>query len=83
MEPIKLHFDYRGAEINAKTYADENYLGTIYPIELNNSYSFTLHLDENEEWGIMRENNGIVPAIENDLLNKIIQKLKRKLRYTA
>lgn len=83
MNPIEIKIDYRGALINIKTCSDENYLGTIYPIELNNIYSFTLHLDENEEWSIVRENNGITPTIDNDLFNNIIKKLKRKLRYTA
>lgn len=83
MEPIKIQFDYHGAPIEAKIHPDQNYLGTIYPIELNNIYSFTLHVDENEEWRIIRENNGITPIIDSDLFNNIIKKLKRKLRYAA
>lgn len=51
--------------------------------KLNNTYAFTLYLDENKEWLLMREHNGISPTVETELLTKILKKLERKLKYAA
>ena len=83
MEAILLNINYSGAIVEIQTTAEESLMGTIYPIEMNGNYCFTVFLNEEDEWTIMREQDATVPFIEPELFTKIIKKLQYELRYAA
>lgn len=83
METIQMNIQYAGAAIEVKLYPEENFLGTLYPVEMEGSYAFTLSFTEEDEWLIMREPNGITPVIDAELLGKILKNLQLQLRYAA
>lgn len=83
MEMIEMSVNYAGAPVEVKLYPDEHFLGTIFPVEMQGNYAFTLYLNEDEEWSIMREPNGETPEVDNELLKKILKNLQLQLRYAA
>jgi hypothetical protein len=83
MENITTTIDYGGATINTEIKAEENLAGTLYIVELNENYAFTLLHDEEDEWSIMKEADATIPLVETELLAKIIKKLQYELRYAA
>ncbi len=83
MEMIEFNFKYRGGFIHVKVYPDINYLGLMYLIELDSHYLFTVYQDDKEDWMLMRENDGNIPTVETGLLDNILKKLQRQLKYAA
>lgn len=83
MKSIEINFRYWGDVVKANVFQEEDYRGVVYPIKLNGYYFFTLHYTERNEWMIMKENNGITPAIDKELLNRIVKPLETKLNYAA
>ena len=63
MELIEIIFNYRGALIEAEIYPEENCKGLLYPVSLNGTYSFTLCLNVEDGWSVMRESDGAIPHI--------------------
>ncbi|MEO7263503.1 MAG: hypothetical protein ABIW38_01260 [Ferruginibacter sp.] len=83
MKNIEIILNYRGADINIHICPEENFLGTLYPIEMNDHYSFTIFLNEDEEWTVMREADGTTPFVDGDLLKPLLKKLVYELQYAA
>ena len=83
METIEMNFNYLGADIFISIQPEENLLGTLYPVEINEQYSFTVFLNEEEDWDIMREADATTPFIEPELFDLLIKKLQYQLRYAA
>ena len=83
METIEMNVHYGGAPVAIKLYPDESFLGSIYPLEMEGTYAFNLYFNEEEEWSIMREPNGITPEVDNELLKTILKNLQLQLRYAA
>lgn len=83
METIEMNVQYGGVPVAVKLYPDENFLGSIYPVEMEGNYAFTIYFNEEEEWSIMREPNGITPDVESELLKIILKNLQLQLRYAA
>lgn len=83
MESIILNINYGGTLVKAEIFPEENMLGTIYPVEMNGRYAFTLMMNEDDQWLIVREPDGTTPFVENELFEKIIKKLQYQLRYAA
>lgn len=83
MEIIEITVQYAGAPIEVKLYPEENFLGTLYPVEMEGKYSFTLSYDEDDTWSVLREPNGRTPEIDAELFNKILKNLQHRLRYAA
>jgi hypothetical protein len=80
---IEMNLNYAGAPVEVKLYPDEHLLGTIYPVEMEGNYAFTICMNEDEEWSIMREPNGTTPEVDSELLKKLLKNLQLKLRYAA
>ena len=78
-----MEIDYCGAAIAVNINTEENFIGTLYPVEMNNKYAFTLYTDEDGHWGILRESDGTIPIIEKELHNILLKKLKWQLQYAA
>ena len=83
MKSIEIRFRYWGDVVKANVFREEDYRGVVYPIKLNGSYFFTLRYTEKNEWTIVKENNGITPAIDKELLSRIVKPLETKLNYAA
>ncbi len=83
MEMIIMVIKYGGEMVNITIIPEENIAGTIYPVELNEKYAFTLLHNEEDEFSVMKEGNAIVPFVEAELLEKIIKQLRYELRYAA
>lgn len=83
MKSIEINFRYWGDVVKANVFQEEDYRGVVYPIKLNGYYFFTLRYTERNEWMIMKENNGITPAIDKELLSRILKPLETKLNYAA
>jgi hypothetical protein len=83
METIEMDVQYAGAPVAVRLYPDELFTGTIYPVELNGNYAFTIQFTEDQDWTIMRESNGITPEVDNGLLKKILKNLELQLKYAA
>jgi len=83
MNIVEMNIEYCGATVDVKISTEDNYIGTLYPVELNGAYIFTLYTDEEERWGVLRENDGTVPAIEKELYDAVLKKLKWQLQYAA
>ena len=83
METFEMTINYAGAPVSIRISHEENFLGTIYPVEMEGNYAFTIYFNEEEEWSVMREADGTTPAIENELFIKIIKNLQLQLRYAA
>jgi len=84
MEFIEILFNYRGALIEAEIRPEEDCKGMLYPIHLNGGYSFTISYNEDEEeWSIMRESDGTIPAVEDELFKIISKQLKWELMHAV
>lgn len=83
MELIQLTFKYQGAIIDASIQPEESIRGTIYGIDLNGNYRFTMYQDEDDNWCILKEADATIPFIEFDLYEIIIKKLQYELKYAA
>ena len=82
-EAIELMVNYAGAPVNVSVLIEENVVGTIYPVELDGQYAFTLYINEDDEWSLLKESNGTIPHVDQLLRKEIIRKLKVKLRDAA
>jgi hypothetical protein len=83
MDNITIKFDYKGALVEANIFPEENCIGIIYPIEMHGNYAFTVYVNENEDWQVMKENNANIPSVDTELLNSILKKLQWQLLYAA
>ncbi len=83
MKSIEIKFRYWGDMIKANVFQREDARGVVYPIQLNGDYCFTLRYDEQDEWMIVKEKNGITPRVDKELLNRILKPLEVKLNYAA
>jgi hypothetical protein len=83
METIEMNVNYGGAPVEVKLYPEELFIGTIYPVEMEGNYAFTLSFNEDQEWSILREPNGITPEVDNELYKKILKNLQLQLKYAA
>ncbi len=82
MNSILFILKYGGVPVDINVYTEEHILGTIYPININGSYRFTLLMNEEEDWMVLRESDGKVPVVEDDLLRSIVKKM-RNVWYNA
>lgn len=82
-EPLELTVNYGGAPVAVTIFEEENIVGTIYPIELNGNYAFTFFINEDDDWDVLKESNGIKPDIEPSLKRELLRKLRIKLRDAA
>jgi len=83
MKSIEIKFRYWGDMVRASVFQQEDARGVVYPIKLNGDYCFTLRYDEEKEWMIVKEKNGITPRVDKELLNRILKPLESKLKYAA
>ena len=83
MKMIEMTVKYGGLEVDINILPEENCAGTIYPVEANGKYVFTFLEDEDGEWSVMRENDAVIPFVENELYNSILKKLHYQLMYVA
>jgi len=83
MELIEIIFNYRGALVEVQIYPGNDYRGFIYPVDINGKYSFTLCFNDNDEWVVMRESDGIVPSVDDELFRMILKQLKWELNHAA
>ncbi|GAC1449875.1 MAG: hypothetical protein NVSMB7_11980 [Chitinophagaceae bacterium] len=83
MKSIEINFRYWGDTVKASIFQQEDYRGVVYPIKLSGDYFFTLRYTEKNEWTILKENSGITPAIDKELLNRILKPLETKLNHAA
>jgi hypothetical protein len=75
---LPLSFKYQGALIEGTAYAEEDYNGWTYEVSLNDNQSFRMYSDDNEEWTLLRGDNALAPNIEQELVDKIIEVIKRQ-----
>jgi hypothetical protein len=83
MELIEIIFNYRGALIEVQIHPENDFRGFLYPVDINGQYAFTLTFDDDDEWTIMRESNGLVPQVEDELFGMILKQLKWELNHAA
>jgi hypothetical protein len=83
MKSIEIQFRYWGDMVIASVFQQEDDYGVVYPIKLNGDYFFTLRYDDQKEWMIVKERNGIRPRIDKELLNRILKPLETELEYAA
>lgn len=78
---IHMNVHHRGGMVEVKTFPDQHCIGAVYPVNMNGNYVFTIYNDDNEEWGILREDNGESPEVDQDLYKAILKQLKWELQY--
>ena len=83
METIEMIFNYCGAVVETTILPEETIRGTIYPIDMNGNYCFTVYKNEEDDWCILREADATIPMVESELYNKIIKHLQHELKYAA
>ncbi|MFT3935939.1 MAG: hypothetical protein QM726_20080 [Chitinophagaceae bacterium] len=83
MKSMEIKFRYWGDLVKANVFQQEDSRGVVYPIKLNGDYCFTLRYDEEKQWMIIKEKNGITPRVDKELLNRILQPLEKQFRYAA
>jgi hypothetical protein len=83
MELIELIFKYKGAVMEAEIHPEENCNGMLYLVELNGDYSFTMCFSDKKGWSMMRENDRIIPAVDDELFVAISRLLKWELSHAA
>jgi hypothetical protein len=83
IKSIEINFRYWGDMVKASVFQEEDNRGVVYPIKLNGYYFFTLRYTEKNEWTVLKENDGNTPAIDKELLNRILRPLETKLHYAA
>ena len=74
---LELNFKYQGAEIEGVAFAHEDYNGWTYEISLKENNTFRLYCDDSEEWILLRD-GARAPNIEQDLIDKIIEVIKKQ-----
>jgi hypothetical protein len=82
MDFIQMNIDHRGGIVEVKAFPEQEYIGAVYPVNMNDNYAFTIYNDD-EEWGILREANGNAPDVDPDLYRSILKQLKWELQYDA
>jgi hypothetical protein len=75
---LELNFKYKGAVIEGTAYGEEDYNGWMYEVALHDNQSFRIFSDDNEEWTLVRGDNALAPNIEQELIDKIIEVIKRQ-----
>jgi len=75
---LELSIKYKGAIIEGIAYAEEDYNGWTYKVTLHDNQSFRMYCDDNEEWTLLRGDNALAPNIEQELIDKIIEEIKRQ-----
>ncbi|HEX8331413.1 MAG TPA: hypothetical protein VF622_02255 [Segetibacter sp.] len=75
---LELSFKYQGAVIEGTAYAEEDYNGWTYEVSLSDNKSFRMYCDDNEDWTLLRGDNALAPNIEQELIDKIIEVIKRQ-----
>jgi hypothetical protein len=75
---LELSFKYKGAVIEGTAYAEEDYNGWTYEVSLSDNKSFRMYCDDNEDWTLLRGDNALAPNIEQELIDKIIEVIKRQ-----
>ncbi len=83
MKSIEINFRYWGDTVKANIVQQEDARGVVYPIKLNGNYCFTLRYNQENEWMIVKERNGITPRVDKELLNRILKPLETKLNWAA
>lgn len=83
MKTMEMSILYAGTTIEATINPEEICAGTVYPVETEGAYLFTLLEDEDGEWSIMREKDGITPMVEKELYDAILKEIRYQLRYAA
>lgn len=83
MEGIEFKLNYGGSPVDVTVYEEENCIGTLHPIEMDGIYVFTLYQDEEQNWQVMKEQDGRVPYVDPQLQKDILRKLRNKLRDAA
>ncbi len=84
MNFIHMNVDFRGAMVAVQTSPEVHCIGAVYPVKMNDNYAFTIYNDgDNEEWGILKEDNGNIPEIDAELYKAILKQLKWELQYDA
>ncbi len=83
MKSIEIKFRYWGDLVKANVFEEVDKSGVVYPIKLNGDYFFTLRYNENNEWTVVKERNGITRQIDKELLNRILKPLEQELKYAA
>lgn len=75
---FELNFKYKGAEIDGVAYAEEDYNGWTYEVALQDNKTFRIYCDDNEDWNLLRGGNALAPNIDQELIDKIIEVIKRQ-----
>ena len=83
MNAIQMTVDFRGGNIDIKAFPEQHCIGALYPVNMNGNYAFTIYNDDNEDWGILREDNGETPEVDQELYKTILKQLKWELQYDA
>lgn len=83
MELIQMIFNYCGAVVETIIQPEETIRGTVYPIDMDGNYCFTVYKSDDDDWCIFREPDATVPMVESELYNKIIKQLQYELKYAA
>jgi hypothetical protein len=83
MKSIEIKFRYWGDMVMASVFEQEDAQGVVYPIKLNGDYFITLRYDQEKEWMIVKERNGITPRVDKELLNRILKPLESELKFAA
>ena len=83
MKSIEIKFRYWGDMVKADVFEEVDKSGIVYPIKLNGDYFFTLRYNEQKEWTIVKERNGITRQIDKELLSRILKPLEQELKYAA
>ncbi len=83
MESIQMQIEYAGAPVLVSIFPEDHFLGTLYPVDLDGQYAFTIHNTEEDEWSVLREPNGNTPEIDPDMWRAILKNLHVQLKYAA
>jgi len=83
MKSIEINFRYWGDLVKASVFQEEDNRGVVYPVKLNGYYFFTVRYTEANEWTVLKENDGITPAVDKELLNRILKPLETQLHHAA
>lgn len=83
MKSVEISFRYWGDWVNARVHQRKDAAGILFPIELNGDYFFTLRYDQQKQWMVVKERNGITPKVDRELLNRILKPLETKMNFAA
>ena len=73
MDPLYLNFNYKGALIEGTVWAEEDYSGWTYEVELKDYINFRIYCDDNGEWTLLRDGNAMAPDLEPELVDKLTE----------